>query len=93
MNGFLEIQDVIIEKERIKTLKEETDHRLQVLQRKLEELGLGSIEKLRRVIVAIMTLETFGIGVDQIINYYHKQRNQQILAKSNSTYRGGRVST
>jgi hypothetical protein len=53
-----------------------------VLQRKLEELGLGSFEKLRRVIVAIMTLETFGIGVDQIIDYYHK-----ILAKSNSTYR------
>jgi hypothetical protein len=70
MNGFLDIQDVVIAKERIKTLKKETDYRVQVLQRKLERLGLGSFEKLRRVIVAIMTLETFGIGVDQIINYH-----------------------
>jgi predicted transcriptional regulator len=70
MNGFLDIQDVVIAKERIKSLKKETDYRIQVLQRKLERLGLGSFEKLRRVIVAIMTLETFGIGVDQIINYH-----------------------
>ena len=93
MNGFLEIQDVVIEKERMKSLKEETDHKLLVLRRKLEELGLGSFEKLRRVVVAIMTLETYGIGVEQIISYHHRQRNQQILAKSNWESRGSRVST
>jgi len=90
MNSFLEIQDVIMEKERIKTLKEETEHKLQVLERKLDQIGLGDFERLRRVVVAIMTLETYGIGVEQIIGYY---QNQRVLTKTRSVYRGGRVVT
>jgi hypothetical protein len=87
MNGFLEVQNVIMEKEHIKRLSEETDHKLRVLERKLEEIGLGDFENLRKIVVSLMTLETYGIGVDQIISYYHRQRNQQILART----RGGRV--
>jgi murein L,D-transpeptidase YcbB/YkuD len=86
-NSFLEVQDVVIEKENIKRLSEETDHKLRVLERKLEEIGLGDFENLRKIVVSLMTLETYGIGVDQIISYYHRQRNQQILART----RGGRV--
>jgi hypothetical protein len=86
-NSFLEVQDVVIEKEHIKRLSEETDHKLRVLERKLEEIGLGDFENLRKIVVSLMTLETYGIGVDQIISYYHRQRNQQILART----RGGRV--
>jgi hypothetical protein len=44
---------------------------------------------MRRVVVAIMTIETYGIGVEQILSYY---RNQQ-LTKTNSVYRGNRVPT
>jgi len=90
MNSFCEVQDVIMEKERIKTLKEETEHKLQVLERKLEQIGLGDFDRLRRVVVAIMTLETYGIGVEQIIGYY---QNQRVLTKTRSVYRGGRVVT
>jgi hypothetical protein len=63
-----------MEKERIKNLKEEKDHKLRVLNRKLEELGFGDFEKLRKVVVSLLTLETYGVGVDQIISYYQNQR-------------------
>jgi hypothetical protein len=87
-NLFLEIQDVVIEKERIKRLKEETNHKLRVLHTKLEQIGLGDFESLRRVVVAIMTLETYGIGVEQIISYYHNQHARVV-----TNYRGNRVPT
>jgi hypothetical protein len=74
MNAFLEVQDVVMEKERIKNLKEETDHKLRVLNRKLEEIGLGDFEKLRKIVMSLLTLENYGIGIDHIITYYHTQR-------------------
>ena len=54
MNAFLEVQDVIAEKRNLEQLKEETDHKLKVLKRKLEEIGLGDFEKLRRIVVSLL---------------------------------------
>jgi hypothetical protein len=88
MNTFLEIQDVAMEKERIKSLKEETDHKLSVLRRKLEEIGLGDFQKLKQIVVSLMTLETYGIGIEQIISYYHSIRAQN---NRKPQYIGGRI--
>jgi hypothetical protein len=88
MNTFLEIQDVAMERERIKNLKEETDHKLSVLRRKLEEIGLGDFEKLKQIVVSLMTLETYGIGIEQIISYYHSIRAQN---NRKPQYIGGRI--
>ena len=52
MNAFLEVPDVIAEKRNLEQLKEETDHKLKVLKRKLEEIGLGDFEKLRRIVIS-----------------------------------------
>ena len=48
---------------------------LRILERKLEEIGLGDFNKLRMIVVSLLTLETYGIGVDQIISYYQNQRS------------------
>jgi hypothetical protein len=84
MNASLEVQDVIAQKRNLEQLKDETNHKLKVLQRKLEEIGLGDFERLKKIVVNLMTLETYGIGVEQITSYY---QNQRILNKNR-----GRVS-
>jgi hypothetical protein len=74
MNAFLEVQNVTAEKRNLEQLKEDTEHKLRVLRKKLEEIALGDFETLRKVIVSLLTLETYGIGIEQIISYYHNQR-------------------
>jgi hypothetical protein len=82
MNAFAEVQDVIAEKKSIQQLKREIDEQKEVLDRRLEELGFGDFDKLKEILVSLMTLESFGIGVEEIVGisrnlHQHQIRRQQ----------------
>jgi hypothetical protein len=67
MNALIEVVEIEDARNDIK-LKLEVENDRKILDEKLENLGLGDLEQLKQIIVSIMTLESFGVGIDQIIN-------------------------
>jgi len=63
MDAFAEV----IEVRDVKRLKQETNNNQRTFDTMLSTLGLGDFEQLKKVIVALMTLENFGVGVEQIV--------------------------
>ena len=94
MNAFAEVQDVIAEKKSIKQLKREIDEQKEVIDRRLEELGFGDFDKLKEILLSLMTLESFGIGVEQIVGisrnlHQHQIRRQQWRPSSSQGWDAG----
>jgi hypothetical protein len=63
INAFTEALEVVD----IKRLKEETDQQQNFINIKLEELGLGDFSQLKQVVISLMTLESMGMSLDQIV--------------------------
>jgi hypothetical protein len=77
MNAFTEVVEIEDARNDIERLRSEIESDRRILDEKLESLGLGNFDELRRVCVALLTLEQFNIGIDQIISIYQDFRNQQ----------------
>jgi hypothetical protein len=69
---FLKVQDIVAEKEKLEQVRQEITRERQILDEKLEQIGCGNFERLRKTVAALMTFEEFGITQEMIINLYHR---------------------
>jgi hypothetical protein len=91
MNTFTEMVEIEDARNDTKRLKLEVENDRRILDEKLENLGLGDLHQLKQVIISIMTLESFGVGIDQIINLCRSFRlrgENQKLGSQNWTNNG-----
>ena len=77
MEAFAEVIEIRDAREDIKQQKKEIEEQREILDRRLEEIGLGDFDRLRQVVVALMTLEQMGIGVEQIVSIVHNMGLEQ----------------
>jgi hypothetical protein len=87
VEAFLDIQDVVTEKENVQQLKKELDKQQEIINYRLEQVGFGDFEQLKQTVIALMTLrDNIGISQEMIISLSHEQLAHQRVQYANQKY-------
>ena len=78
MEVFAEIIDIKDAREDVKRKQKEVEEQREILDRKLEALGFGDMEKLTQTVAALTTLSQYGIDCDKIISISTNLSNYQL---------------
>ena len=78
MEVFAEIIDIKDAREDVKRKQKEVEEQREVLDRRLEEMGFGDLEKLTQTVAALTTLSQYGIDCDKIISISTNLSNYQL---------------
>ena len=78
MKVFAEIIDIKHAREELKRQRKEVEEQREVLDRKLEEMGFGDLEKLTQTVAVLTTLSQYGIDCDKIISISTNLSNYQL---------------
>jgi len=82
MEVFAEIIDIKDAREDVKRKQKEVEEQQEILDRKLEALGFGDMEKLTQTVAALTTLSQYGIDCDKIISISTNLSNYQLRRKA-----------
>jgi hypothetical protein len=89
MLAFADIRDIESEKKHLEQLKEEADKNENVVKAMIGTLGIG-IDDLKKAIVSLMTLEDYGVGVEEILKLVRERNLRGTENISMNQYGSGR---